>query len=282
MTTAQQLDQYQTELDGVLLEAVEFLVAELADWTSLTPAQAATRARDIVPILVEQFGDEAALAAADAYDDMRSALPEALAIAYAAQLAPVLGDDLVQDELDWALSALFPTEEQRVGFDLDAALLDALSKIGNVLQLMVGNQYRDTIAVSAADDPMDGIRYARHASANACAFCRLMATRGAKYHTAEADENGVLRVVVTGDVDPDDITQRIRGPRGTRGEGEKFHDNCKCIAVAVFPGDTLEEAPYVAQWREDYAAARADVEGPDGVAQLKDILAHMRENTGAR
>jgi hypothetical protein len=276
VTTAQQLEQYQTELDGVLLEAVEFLLAELADWTNLTPQQAASRARDIVPILVAQFGDEAALAAADAYDDMRSTLPEALAIAYAAQLAPVLGDDLVQDELDWALAGLFPTEQQRPTFDLDSALLDALSKMGNVLQLMVGNQYRDTIAVSASDDPIVGVKYARHASANACAFCRLMATRGAAYHTEES------AVTVVGEVDPDDITQRIRGPRGSRGEGEKFHDNCKCIAVAVFPGDTLEEAPYVAQWREDYAAARADVEGPDGVAQLKDILAHMRENTGAR
>jgi hypothetical protein len=280
VTTAQQLAQYQTELDGVLLEAVEFLVAQLADWGTLTPEQAAARARDLVPLLVEQFGDEAALAAADAYDDMRSTLPQALAIVYAAQLAPVLGDDLVQDELRWALAPLFPPADEEL--NLETAHTDALARIGNVLELLVGNQYRDTIAISAADDPMEGIRYARHASANACAFCRLMATRGAKYHTAEADENGVLRVVVTGEVDPDDIAQRIRGPRGSRGEGEKFHDNCKCIAVAVFPGDTLEEAPYVAQWREDYAAARADVEGPNGVAQLKDILAHMRENTGAR
>jgi hypothetical protein len=274
VTTAQQLAQYQTELDGVLLEAVEFLVAQLADWGTLTPEQAAARARDLVPLLVEQFGDEAALAAADAYDDMRSTLPQALAIVYAAQLAPVLGDDLVQDELRWALAPLFPPADEEL--NLETALTDALARIGNVLELLVGNQYRDTIAISAADDPMEGIRYARHASANACAFCRLMATRGAAYHTEES------AVTVVGEVDPDDIAQRIRGPRGSRGEGEKFHDNCKCIAIPVFPGDTLEEAPYVAQWREDYAAARADVEGPNGVAQLKDILAHMRENTGAR
>jgi hypothetical protein len=194
----------------------------------------------------------------------------------------VLGDDAVQDELRWVLAPLFPpADENDTLFNLADALTESLSRMGNKLQLLVGDQYRDTIGINAADDPMGGVLYARHASANACAFCRLMATRGAVYHTAEADENGVLRVVVTGEVDPQDIARRIRGPRGERGEGEKFHDNCKCIAVPVFPGDTLQEAPYVAQWREDYAAAAAAA-GGTGRAELKDILAHMRENTGAR
>ncbi|MGC7358433.1 hypothetical protein RA989_21590, partial [Mycobacteroides abscessus subsp. massiliense] len=38
------------------------------------------------------------------------------------------------------------------------------------------NASRDTVLANVAAEP--GARWARHASANACSFCRLMATRG--------------------------------------------------------------------------------------------------------
>jgi hypothetical protein len=274
VTTAEQLHQEQAILGNTLEAAVEQLITELADWSRLSPQAAAAEARNLMPELVAQFGDEAALAGADFYDTLRAEVVTGAAASYAAKLAPATPVSVVQDELDWALAPIFPAAGDTQTFDLEHALGAALGRMGNVLQLLVGDQQRDTIAVSAADDPV-GTRYARHASANACAFCRLMATRGATYRSEES------ALVVVGEVDPRDIAQRIRGPRGPRKEGEKYHDNCRCIAVPVFPGDTLTEAPYVAQWRLDYADAAAAAGGSTR-ADLKAILAHMRETTGAR
>lgn len=71
----------------------------------------------------------------------------------------------------------------------------------------------------------EGVRWARHASANACGFCRMLATRGAVYHSQAL--------------------------------AKKSHDNCHCLAVPDRDG-LYVPAPYVAQWERDYAQARKD------------------------
>ena len=83
------------------------------------------------------------------------------------------------------------------------------------------------------------VRFARYASANACAWCRVLATREAVYKSAE---NAV-----------------------------KGHDNCHCMAVPVRGGDTYTPPAYVAQWLEEYNTARGEVGG-----NLNDIVNKMR------
>lgn len=97
---------------------------------------------------------------------------------------------------------------------------------------------RETNMVNAK---AEGARWFRHASANACGFCRLMATRGAVYGSAKA-----------------------------AGEGNRFHDHCHCTVAVVRPSDTFIEAPYVAQWRKDYEAAR-----DAGLTKPGEIANHM-------
>ncbi|ORA23409.1 hypothetical protein [Mycobacterium aquaticum] len=145
---------------------------------------------------------------------------------------------------------------------------------------------RDTIIHNV--DREKGARWARHASANACAFCRMLATRRAVY-TSEAAATRVVgrgvdlteadrRAIHGGLMTRDEALDRravyrnarqaaaagksvgntrasIGRTRGTRPLGEKYHDHCHCVAVCVRPGDTYEPPAYVEQWEQDYMAA---------------------------
>ncbi|MUL47596.1 hypothetical protein FZI85_25105 [Mycobacterium sp. CBMA293] len=49
--------------------------------------------------------------------------------------------------------------------------------------------------------------------------------------------------------------KKTRALRGNRKYGDKFHDHCHCIAVAVRPGSSYEPPDYVQQWEKDYQDA---------------------------
>lgn len=129
--------------------------------------------------------------------------------------------------------------------DLAAALLRSIE----VSDLAVTNAGRGTVIQNLRRDPLDA-RYARHASPNACAFCALLATRQAVYRSEDT-------------------------------AGVEAHRSCHCIAVPVWPGDEMEEAAYVADWRDTYYEARnqASLEGP---VNTKTILKQMRLLGGLR
>ena len=158
---------------------------------------------------------------------------------------------------------------------------------------MVANAARDTITTAAlADDGANG--WARHASANACAFCAMLATRGAVYKT----QAGALSVtgVNLGGTDYRKMRRTgatregiLRGSRATtidqggrkgratkRPLGERYHDHCHCVAIPVF--GTYEPAPYVAGWRQVYADST--VRRPGGAIDTKATLAEMRKALG--
>lgn len=264
MTTIEQVQEHQADMTAIQTLAIADLLAEAGDLAEVSPARAASLMRELVVDLVGVYGDEAAVEAADFYDELREAAVTATAVAFAAQIAPDLSTDEIQGALSWPLAPLFADVP-----DVDTAINRVAGKLGS----LVGMMGQNTISLSAAVDPV-GTRYARHASANACAFCQLMATRGAKYRSKDSAE------FVVGEIDPRRGGQ-ARSPRGTQPEGEKYHDFCKCIAVPVFPGDTLEEAPYVADWRQAYEDAAKAAGGPTR-ANLSQILANMRVATGAR
>ncbi|GAA4756129.1 hypothetical protein [Gordonia alkaliphila] len=101
------------------------------------------------------------------------------------------------------------------------------------------NVGRETVLHNAE---AEGARWYRYASANACGFCRMLATRGAVYVTAR-----------------------------TAGEGNRYHDHCHCLAVVVRPGDTYTPSPQVQQWQKDYEAARdAGLTKPGEIATFMD------------
>lgn len=92
-----------------------------------------------------------------------------------------------------------------------------------------------------------GARWYRHASATACGWCRMIATRhvgdGATfYRSAKA-----------------------------AGDGNRYHDHCHCMAVMIRPGQTPELPSYIEQWNDDYLAARkAGATDPKDIAKAMD------------
>lgn len=107
-------------------------------------------------------------------------------------------------------------------------------------------------------------RWVRVARADACAFCRLLASRTGEdaYTTKEAAQF---------------VSTSRR--RGSRKRGEKYHDHCYCVPVEIRAtqsvGDVLdpETVNQVQRWNDEYLKARANA----GTGDPKQILAAWRQ-----
>lgn len=214
---------------------------ELADlWPKLNLTRPNGLALPLSTILAEvadHYGAAAATLAADWYEESRvsagftdsfsvapAALPEASRFAALAR---------------WGVAPLFGSNPDPTA---------ALSRVSGGLQRIILGQARDTTVGAIGEDPANPT-YARHASANACAFCALVASRGAVY-TSEA----------------------------SAGLGTRYHDDCHCTVVEVFPGQQYDEAPYVARWRDAYNEAKTT--NDNGAIDTRSTLSNLRQVLG--
>lgn len=275
-TLAEAQAHQQAVADLTTLAQAELVTAwrsvDLAD-----PEAVAGTLREVLPDLAAVYSLAGATLAADFYESLRDAAR--IGGSFAASLADTVSPERVQALVGWGTAPLFPPRggtQPTVEADPDKAL----SRLSGGLQRVVANADRDTIASNAERDPADAT-WARHASANACAFCALLATRGAVY----ASESAALRVGGRG-TDVATNVGRTRGrkakgvrARGTQAIGDRYHDDCRCVAVPEWPDAPLEEAPYVQQWREKYNEAKV-TGGKYGAIDLKATLAEMRQTLG--
>lgn len=166
-------------------------------------------------------------------------------------------------------------------------------RLQGTLQRAVWDSARSTVLANV--DAESGSSWARHASSNACAFCALMASRGAAYNSKAAAESVVGRgkEMSLGDRRARAAGQtRVNGhtaaggirERGVRKLGDKYHDHCHCIAVEVRPGQTYQPPEYVQKWDEAYIAASRETPkvGKYDAIDPKAVLAHMRESLGSK
>lgn len=114
---------------------------------------------------------------------------------------------------------------------------------------------REIIYEMGAEDDHQ-VYYQRMAKPGCCAFCAMLASRGAVY-TSEAAAG---KVVGRGVPIP---RKRRRGgqaggtqTRGTRAIGEDYHDDCRCTAVAVHESRAQAMEDAAAQWADIYHTAR--------------------------
>ncbi|PJE24737.1 MAG: hypothetical protein CK431_04365 [Mycobacterium sp.] len=166
-----------------------------------------------------------------------------------------LPDARIDKTVDWALNARG-----------DAKPLDRLAGSS---KRMVADASRATVVDNAAQE---GIKWARLAAPDACAFCKVLALRGAVYNTygIAEDEIYVQRTVVVG---------RNGNPRGKRAVGESYHDHCRCVAVPIRQGQQWNPPDYVSDWQKQYRDA---VKEAGGSHDLKEILSKMRAAERAR
>lgn len=221
------------------------------------------------PELVAQYSVTAGELSALWYEEAAPSLPY---VAVPAALPPL---EKFAESAKWAL---FTGDGSR-----------SFEKLSGVLQRGMFDAARDTTLTNVRSER--GARWARHASSNACEFCRMVATRGAVYTSESAATRvGGRGKAVSSNYDP--VTgKRKRGGqakgvrvRGTQKIGDKYHSNCRCMAVPVRPGKSYEPPPYVEKWEQEYIDAvrstRAEgrTKGEFGAIDVKAVMAAMRQN----
>lgn len=232
VATAADVAAYAAAQDDV----VALAHAELVRWWAgldVSDGRAAAGALEaFLAELVAAYGSVAAALAADFYDQLRD---EAGAPGrFRADLADPVPAGQAEAAARWAVGPLFG------GDGAQAALGHAAGSV----QRLVQQPGRDTIALNVGRDPAKP-GWARVPRGRACAFCRMLAGRGAVYTSAKA----------------------ARGMRA-------YHDHCKCSAVPVWRGQSL---PYDADALErEYLRAREAA----GSGSTKEILAQMRQDLG--
>jgi hypothetical protein len=113
----------------------------------------------------------------------------------------------------------------------------------------------DTIYGNAQKDPVK-TGFQRIPKPGCCGFCGMLASRGAAYDSKESAEGVVGRGVPV---------HRTKGKRGGQGKGIKsrgsqsvgqaFHDHCKCRAVQVYEGSSVQMQKDASKYFDSYGAA---------------------------
>lgn len=144
------------------------------------------------------------------------------AAAFAAAPAPIPQPEVLSASVRWAFTQS-----------------DPLTATVGSTERHIFTQSRQTVVSNAQ---RENVRWARYASANACPWCRVLATREAVYSSADNAVAG--------------------------------HDNCNCMAVPIRGGDTWTPPDYVQGWVEEYNTARGQAAAKD----LNSIVNQMRVN----
>lgn len=190
---------------------------------------------EAVAAVVARYSEVAATLAADFYDGEREA--SGVPGAFTVPLADAPPGEQTSNSLRWATKDLWPRDEADATVaqlePLDVRLEAAFGKADMATQKLVADAGRDTVRQAAQQDPQ-AVLYARVAALGACSFCKLMASRGAVYATAD-----------TAGREADD---RFSGDASV----VKFHDNCHCGIVPVFRGQRFELSPQAAKWDRIY------------------------------
>jgi hypothetical protein len=144
----------------------------------------------------------------------------------ATALSVIYYDELVPNTNYFAQEFVDVTLDARVEANLRNALVqdDTPAFLEGSGTRAIRDQARSTLIHNAE---REGGRWFRIASADACGFCRLLATRGPVYKSAHA--------------------------------AAASHDKCKCRVAVERPGMTHKQPSYMHRWGDDYKRIRNDV-----------------------
>lgn len=210
--------------------------ADLASLVSSLDGLSVAEVRDalivVLPELLAPYEAAAGELAAVTFEDMRMA--SAARGAFYAETAPLqLTAARAEGTARWAVGAL-------VQDDLDSTLLSRLT--GSAARAIFDSS-RDTMRLNSE---RESIRFQRMARPNCCAFCGMLASRGAVYQG--------------------------------RNTASVSHDDCQCIVMPVYPGTPMAELAEVErkQWQQKYVQV-SKTSGTD----TTDLLAEWRRTHSA-
>lgn len=227
MATSSQIREFRQVLDSLTAEAIAELVNLLNAVDSPNPLLVRDALLETVPLVLQPYVTAAGELSAVWYEDLRAA--SGVSGAFSSRV----DTDVEQDRFDalvrFALSPLFGESDATV-----------TSLMAGGAERVVMNGSRDTIDLNARRD-VASTAWSRVARPDACAFCKMLAGRGAVYRSEAA-----AGMVIGRGVDPskafDENGKRKRGGigRGVKARGSRdlgaseFHDRCHCTAVPTF------------------------------------------------
>lgn len=238
MATLQQVEQHRTALADLTTLALADLVSgwrtfDLSDATAVQRQSAA-----LVADLVDGYGYTAGGMAADWYDEAR--VSARTSGTYRAVVAASMAAPQIEALAGWSAGPLYGAVDEAA----------ALSRLAGGLQRLVTDADRTTILENTRRDPAQ-VRWYRAASANACAFCAMTASRGAVYRSESSG-------------------------------GFKSHNYCRCFAAPLFPGERVELPSYYQDFADAYGEAADKAQAETGTRSAKATLSAMRKIRGTR
>lgn len=283
MATQADVEAYQSAIGGlstVAFSRVKALLLALDDPNPIAFRDALLRT---YPELMAPYLAGAAEVAAEWYTQLRAG--SSLGGSFVVRLPDGVPSEQLEAGLRYALSPLFQPE-RFIGSDI-------LTMLAGFSQRMIADAGRDTIVSSVrADSPR--VFYMRVPQPGCCAFCGLMASRGAVYRSEES-----AGAVVGRGVDPAETVGKRGGQgrgvkvRGLQSKGDRFHDFCRCVVAPGFPG---EDDSFLAETAAKYSEMYSDSVGlkqsdysrrnPDGPqfasTDFKSTLANWRKEFGTK
>lgn len=208
--------------------------------------------KEYFPSIMDQYSYATGQIAAQFYEQERSLA--GITAPFVAPSISLVDSGQVDSLLNWSL---VPVKGFETGAIPSSMLTLATSRLaGGLSRLAMGN-YAQTMADFASSDTAH-VTYQRMPQAGCCAFCAMLATRGAVYESEAAATTVVGRGVEKSQ------TKGKRGGQGkgrrTRGNqpfGEKYHDFCRCTGVALFEGRRQEMDAAMNQYMDAYGEAYA-------------------------
>lgn len=179
---------------------------------------------DAVWALATSYGQASGTVAARFYQEEREAAKLGRGPRPSVSAPPTR--DVILAALKWATKDLWTNPHP----DVPAAQTLAA---GAVQQSVLGVG-RATLA-KAIESDRQAVGWARQARSNACAFCLMLATRGAVYKS-EATASVTL-------------------------SGEKYHGHCHCIPSPIFRGQTYTDPPHILAAASLYTRSTTGVTG---------------------
>lgn len=233
MASAAQVAEYRDINGNIIALAEADLEVFFASLDTSDIARARDQLTDFMLALTESYGRTASLAAAQFYDNLRAASPNA-----AGTYRAVMGGGVTRVEIDgtvrWAVDGLLKGDEG-----------STLSRLSGAAQRYITNQGRDTIVLNSYRDPSPG-RWARVPSGpTTCGFCLSLASRGPVYRSEQ--------------------TAR------TAADGTSYHDRCDCMPVQIWTGDDLPDGYDPDALYVEYRAARDSI-GSGSLADIASEL----------
>lgn len=229
------------------------------------------RAQEMDPWTGRQYLTEAFEALIDTYGGV------------SADLTAQWWDEIMMDDIYFAQPADMPTYKQlrtEVAWGLAQdkhGRRDVLSRMALLTQKHIFGAHRNTVDLNALNTKTG---YARMARSDACAFCRMLASRGAVYGSKSAALYVGAATVRKHYSDGHERGHRLKKGRvrGVQKAGSKYHDHCRCVAAPVPNHVDANYPDYMEKFEDEYyQAIRAlDKENPNKPHSLTDITRVMR------